>query len=239
LVGLKNSSTQIDRVLCDPAETKVPTVTLISTPTVNSNRGIYMFISNMCPAGSSLWPVKLEDVTRNFSFTYDVPAGGGQALHLDPGKYLITDWTEDGSFSRGPIELVGLETSAFDYRLRLCDPDATPTQNPQDTAPGTYYFANNCVGEPYGRAKDGVYWTFTLLESFTGDTASVGSTIEIFIPLGESRSGEIPAGLYHIKHWFVGDSSVYEDYEDGIDGGKRMIVNFCPDMPLLPGAPTQ
>lgn len=252
----QNQSLAVSFLLCDASQTPTPKGGQAQpTPTINRNRGVNLYIGNYCrPAPASKWFVKLDYVDTGESWTYEIQPWGDFTLDLAPGKYQITDWLEDGSFSRGPTELTGYESGVMYYKLMLCgttttitprpteQPKATethaPTQDPSFYEPREYYFGNNCVGEPYGRGAGGVYWRFTMLESFTGDTSAVGTTVEIFTALGESSTGSLPAGRYHIQHWFVGDEANGMDSEDNIAGDQdMMVVNYCPDLPLLPDAP--
>jgi hypothetical protein len=203
-----------------------------ATPSVSTGYGIYFFIKNMCPAGSAMWYVKVEFVDRGFSQIYDYPAGTGESFHLDAGKYRITDWLDDGSYSRGPIDYVGVATSSISYRLRVCEHLALSTPVP-DTAT-TYYFGNNCLASA-GDMLTTWHWTFEPI-----DVDMPGRTIEVDLPVGGSQSGHIPRGTYMVGDWTDNGAVNNAPVERYIDGTPfQFHVNLCPDSPLLGDAPTR
>lgn len=201
-----------------------------ATPSVSTGYGIYLFLKNMCPAGSAMWHVKVEFVDRGFSQVYDYPAGTSNSFHLVAGNYRITDWLEDGSFSRGPVDYVGQETSSISYRLRVCEHFAVSTPVPDTVT--TYYFGNNCSGT--GKtAPTTWHWAFDPIDVDMG-----GSTIEVIVPTGESRSGHIPRGTYMVGDWTENGEVKNTPIERYIDGSSYQFhVNLCPDSPLLNDAP--
>jgi heme/copper-type cytochrome/quinol oxidase subunit 2 len=67
-------------------------ILLISCQSSSSqNGGLVVNLINKCPAGSSTWHVKVERVSDQYVWQYDLPAGAVQpTLRFPAGKYYVS-----------------------------------------------------------------------------------------------------------------------------------------------------
>jgi len=113
----------------------------------------------------------------------------------------------------------------------------TATQQPSAPAyqPIPYYFGNNCFhADTETRNHTLWHWTFRSVAAPNGAAPSSPVDVEIVIPPGEARTGELPGGYYEVRDWTEDGSVNHDAYQDK---PTTFMVNLCPDEPALPGAP--
>jgi hypothetical protein len=113
---------------------------------------------------------------------------------------------------------------------------AVPPAAGQELPLLTYWLGNNCLDdEPLGeRSHTNWHWTFKMVSPNGTSDPVQNVDVEVIVPPGESRSGELPAGDYLVKDW-TEEGSVHTPEYVGRSG--ELYLNLCPNNQPLPGDP--
>ncbi len=106
----------------------------------------------------------------------------------------------------------------------------------EELPPLTYWMGNNCLDDvPFGaRSHTNWHWTFKMVSPPGTNDPVQDINVEVIIPPGESRSGELPPGYYLIKDWTEEGSVNTPEY---VGRSGELYLNLCPNNQHLPGDP--
>lgn len=183
-------------------------------------------VINKCTSGFPDFHVRLKALSNGYSQVYQFDVAPGQTsgkVNIPSIKYQIIAWIDGGSFLYGPVDrgpFPGWNAGSFSNGYCPTPTAVIPAEPP------TYYFANNCSGA----GGSTWHWVFENLNS--------GEVTEITIPVGSSKTGDIPIGTYLVSDWDEAGIIKNDPTLRYIDGQRLQFrVNRCPDMPPLSDAP--